>query len=160
MTGHGEVVAEGPPHFHYSHVETLRGHEVPGAGDLLQGETDGLDRLQLAMTTLGYTVRPIVLTTMSAIPGDCNVVAEIGPRHAYLPEEAARLSDYLAHGGRLLVMIDPAFPLGEELGGLLGKMGFSSEQAIVIDPLNHYGADEEKVAIPTIRRTRSPTGSR
>jgi ABC-type uncharacterized transport system involved in gliding motility auxiliary subunit len=148
VSGHGEVVAEGPPHFHYSHVETLKGHEVPGAGDILQGEPDGLDRLQLAMATLGYTVRPIVLTTLSAIPSDCNVVAEIGPRRAYTPGEAARLSDYLAHGGRLLVMIDPAFPLGDELGGLLGKVGLSSEQVIVIDPLNHYGADEEKVAIP------------
>ncbi len=48
VTGHGESVPEGPPHFHYSHVETLRGHETPGAGDLLQGDTDGLDRLQLA----------------------------------------------------------------------------------------------------------------
>jgi hypothetical protein len=148
VSGHGEVIPEGPPHFHYSHVETLKGHEVPGAGDILQGEPDGLDRLQLAMTTLGYTVRPIMLTTPSAIPGDCNVVAEIGPRRAYLPGEAAKLSDYLVRGGRLLVMIDPAFPLGEELGGLLGKVGLSSEQAIVIDPLNHYGADEEKIAIP------------
>jgi len=34
ITGHGESVPEGPPHFHYSHVETLRGHETPGAGDL------------------------------------------------------------------------------------------------------------------------------
>ena len=142
VSGHGEVIPEGPPHFHYSHVETLKGHEVPGAGDILEGEPDGLDRLQLAMTTLGYTVRPIVPTTLSAIPGDCNVVAEIGPRRAYPPGEAARLSDYLAHGGRLLVMIDPAFPLGEELGGLLGKVGLSSEQAVVIDPLNHYGADD------------------
>jgi gliding motility-associatede transport system auxiliary component len=148
VSGHGEVIAEGPPHFHYSHVETLKGHEVPGAGDTLQGEPDGLDRLQLAMATLGYSVRPIVLTTLSAIPADCNVVAEIGPHRAYAPGEAARLSDYLAHGGRLLIMVDPAFPLGDELSGLLGKVGLSSEQAIVIDPLNHYGADEEKVAIP------------
>jgi hypothetical protein len=63
VTGHGESIAEGPPHFHYSHVETLKGHEVPGAGDVLQGETDGLDRLQLAVTSLGYTVRPLMLAT-------------------------------------------------------------------------------------------------
>ena len=148
VTGHGEVVAEGPPHFHYSHVETLRGHEVPGAGDLLQGETDGLDRLQLAVTTLGYTVRPIATTTLSAIPSDCSVVAEIGPRHAYAPGEAALLSDYLAHGGRLLGMIDPIFPLEGELGNLLGKLGLASDPAIVIDPVNHYGSDEDKVAVP------------
>ena len=44
----------GPPHFHYSHIETLRGRDT-GRGDLLQGDTDGLDRLELALTTLGYT---------------------------------------------------------------------------------------------------------
>src|SRR4029078_11653485 len=82
VSGHGEVVAEGPPHFHYSHVETLKGHDVPCAGDSLQGEPDGLDRLQLAMATLGYTVRPIVLTTLSPIPVGCNVVAEIAPARA------------------------------------------------------------------------------
>ena len=75
---------------------------MPGAGDLLQGETDGLDRLQLALTTLGYTVRAIAPATLSAIPPDCSVVAEIGPRRAYAPGEAALLSDYLARGGRLL----------------------------------------------------------
>jgi ABC-2 type transport system permease protein len=148
VTGHGERIAQGPPHFHYSHVETLKGHEVPGAGDILEGETDGLDRLQLAVTTLGYTVRPIVPATLAAIPPDCNVVADIGPRHAYAPGEAALLSDYLARGGRLLMMIDPTFPLEGELGGLLGKLGLSSDQAVVIDPLNHYGADNDKVAVP------------
>lgn len=148
VTGHGEAVAEGPPHFHYSHVETLRGHEVPGAGDLLQGETDGLDRLQLALTTLGYTVRPIATITLSAIPPDCSVVAEIGPRHAYAPGEAALLSDYLAHGGRLLGMIDPVFPLEGQLADLLGKLGLASDPAIVIDPVNHYGSQEDKVAVP------------
>jgi len=148
VIGHGENVAEGPPHFHFSHVETLRGHEVPGAGDLLQGETDGLDRLQLAVTTLGYIIRPIAPTTLSAIPSDCTVVAEIGPRHAYAPGEAALLSDYLARGGRLLAMIDPEFPLDGGLGDLLGKLGLASDPAIVIDPLNHYGSDDDKVAVP------------
>ena len=152
ITGHGESVPEGPPHFHYSHVETLRGHEVPGAGDLLQGETDGLDRLQLALTTLGYTVRAIVPTTLSAIPSDCSVVADIGPRHAYTPGEAALLSAYLARGGRLLAMIDPIFPLQGNLGDLLGTLGLASDAAIVIDPLNHYGSDE----VPAVRLTARP----
>ena len=148
VTGHGESVPAGPPHFHYSHVETMRGHEVPGAGDLLQGETDGLDRLQLAVTTLGYTVRSIAPATLSAIPPDCSVVAEIGPRHAYAPGESAMLSTYLGHGGRLLTMIDPAFTLEGELGNLFGKLGLASDPAVVIDPVNHYGSDDDKVAVP------------
>jgi ABC-2 type transport system permease protein len=148
LTGHGESVPEGPPHFHYSHVETLRGHETPGAGDLLQGATDGLDKLQLAVTTLGYTVRTIAPTTLSAIPSDCSVVAEIGPRHAYVPGEAALLTDYLTRGGRLLAMIDPAFPLQGDFSELFGTLGLASDPATVIDPLNHYGSDDDKVAVP------------
>jgi ABC-2 type transport system permease protein len=148
VTGHGETVAEGPPHFHYSHAETQKSDEVPGAGDILQGERDGLDRLELGVTSLGYTIRTITPTTLSSVPPDCTVVAEIGPRRAYAPGEAGLLSDYLARGGRLLVMIDPTFPLGPELGGLLGKVGLSSDQAVVIDPLNHYGSDGDKVAVP------------
>jgi ABC-2 type transport system permease protein len=148
VTGPGESVAEGPPHFHYSHIETLRGHETPGAGDLLQGETDGLDRLQLGLTALGYTVRAIALAKLSAVPPDCSVVAEVGPRHAYAPAEAALLSDYLAGGGRLLAMIDPEFNLQGGLDDLFGKLGLASDAASVIDPLNHYGSDDDKVAVP------------
>jgi ABC-2 type transport system permease protein len=148
VTGHGESVPEGQPHFHYSHVETLRGHEVPGAGDVLQGATDGLDRLQLALTTLGYSIRPIAPTTLTTIPSDCSVVAEIGPRYPYAPAEAALLSTYLARGGRLLAMIDPVFPLKGDLGDLFGLVGLTSDPAIVIDPLNHYGSDDDKVAVP------------
>jgi hypothetical protein len=148
INGHGESVPEGPAHFHYSHIETLRGHETPGAGDLLQGQTDGLDRLQLGLTSLGYTIRAIALTSLSAVPPDCSVVAEIGPRHAYAPAETALLSDYLAGGGRLLAMIDPEFSLQGGLGDLFGKLGLASDPAIVIDPINHAGSDDDKVAVP------------
>jgi ABC-2 type transport system permease protein len=148
VTGHGESVSATPAHFHYSHLETLKGHDVPGAGDVLVGERDGLDRLQLAVTALGYTLRPIAPTAMTAIPGDCVVVADIGPRRAYAPGEAGLLAAYLAGGGRLLLMLDPTFPMGSELGGLLDHLGVSADPAVVIDPLNHYGSDADKVAVP------------
>ena len=49
VTGHGETYRPTPAHFHYSHVETLQGHDKPGAGDVLVGEPQDLDRLQLAL---------------------------------------------------------------------------------------------------------------
>jgi ABC-type uncharacterized transport system involved in gliding motility auxiliary subunit len=76
------------------------------------------------------------------------VVADIGPRSAYAPGEAALLADYLAQGGRLLLMIDPAFPVGGDMAELFGRLGLAADQAMVIDPLNHYGADPSKVAVP------------
>ncbi len=148
VTGHGEGFSATPAHFHYSHVETLRGHDTPGAGDVLVGAPDGLDRLQLALTTLGYTVRAITPATSATVPAACAIVADIGPRSAYAPGEARLLSDYLARGGHLLLMIDPVFPVEGEFAAFLARLGVASDRAIVIDPLNHYGADDTKVAVP------------
>jgi ABC-2 type transport system permease protein len=148
VAGHGEGVPDPSTHVHFSHVETLQGHDVPGAGDVLVGEPGGLDQLQLALTTLGYTARQILPAAMTAIPSECSLVAEIGPRQPYAPGEAKLLARYLARGGRLLLMIDPEFSIGGELAGMLGQIGLVSDPAVIIDPLNHYATDADKVAIP------------
>jgi len=121
---------------------------MPGAGDVLVGDTEGVDRLQLAITTVGYTVRRIVPAALTHIPEDCALVADVGPRRTYAPGETKLFSDYLGRGGRMLLMIDPGVGIEQEFAGFLGKLGLASDQAIVIDPLNHYGTDEDKVAVP------------
>ena len=149
VTGHGETFRPMPGHYHFSHVETLRGHDVPGADDVLVAEPEQLDRLQLALNEIGFDMRPLVTATASAIPADCTVVAEIGPRTALAAGEADLLVDYLRNGGRLAMLIDPQFPLGAELQSrLLAPLGLSSEPAIIIDPLNHFRTDRDKVAVP------------
>jgi len=149
VTGHGETFRPMPGHYHFSHVETLRGHDTPGAGDVLVAEPEQLDRLQLALNEVGYQMRPLVMATATAIPTDCTVVAEVGPRTALSAGEADLLAEYLKGGGRLVMLIDPQFPLGEDLQSrLLGPLGISSEPAIVLDPLNHFRTDPDKVAVP------------
>jgi ABC-type uncharacterized transport system len=149
VTGHGETYRPIQAHFHYSHVETLRGHDTPGAGDVLVAEPEQLDRLQLALTEIGYEMRGIVAASASAIPPDCSVVADIGPRAAFAAGETDLLVKYLAGGGRLLLLLDPVFPVDAELQKrLLGAVGLSAEPAIVIDPLNHFRTDPDKVAVP------------
>jgi ABC-type uncharacterized transport system involved in gliding motility auxiliary subunit len=149
VTGHGETFRPMPGHYHFSHVETLRGHDIPGAGDVLVAEPEQLDRLQLALHEIGFELRPLVMATASAIPTDCTVVAEIGPRTALAAGEADLLADYLKNGGRLAMLIDPQFPLVADLQNrLLGPLGVSSESAIIIDPLNHFRTDPDKVAVP------------
>jgi hypothetical protein len=149
VTGHGEAFRPMPGHYHFSHVETLRGHDIPGAGDVLVAEPEQLDRLQLALDEIGFDMRPLVTATASAIPADCTVVAEIGPRTALAAGEADLLADYLRNGGRLAMLIDPQFPLGADVQSrLLAPLGLSSEAAIVIDPLNHFRTDPDKVAVP------------
>ncbi len=149
VTGHGETFRPTQAHFHYSHVETLKGHDTPGAGDVLVAEPEALDRLQLALNEIGYEMRGIVTAAASAIPADCAVVADIGPRTAFAAGEADLLVKYLAGGGRLLLLLDPLFPIGPDLESrLLGAVGLSTEPAIVIDPLNHFRTDPDKVAVP------------
>jgi ABC-2 type transport system permease protein len=149
VTGHGETFRSTEAHFHYSHVETLKGHEVQGAGDVLVAAPEQLDRLQLALTEIGYEMRGIVTADGGAVPSDCAVVAEIGPRNALAPGEADVLVKYVAGGGRLLLVLDPLSPVGADLDKhLLGAVGLATEAAIVIDPLNHFRTDPDKVAVP------------
>jgi len=149
VTGHGETFQPTPAHFHYSHVETLKGHDTPGAGDVLVADPEQLDRLQLALNEIGFVMRGIVTAATRAIPSDCTVVAEIGPRTAFAPGEAELLAGYLRGGGRLLLLIDPLFPVDADFASrLLGAVGLSTDSAIVIDPLNHFRTDPDKVAVP------------
>jgi hypothetical protein len=149
ITGHGEAFRPTTAHFHYSHVETLRGHETSGAGDVLVAEPEQLDRLQLALNEIGFDMRGIVTAATDSIPSDCAVVAEIGPRSAFALGETDLLVTYLERGGRLLLLIDPLFQLDPEFESrLLGAVGISTDPAIVIDPLNHFRTDADKIAVP------------
>lgn len=149
LTGHGEPFRPTPSHFHFSHVETLKGHDTPGAGDVLEVEPGRLDRLQLALAQVGFEMRGIVAAAINAIPSDCAVVAVIGPRTAFAAGEPELLANYLRGGGRLLLSLDPAFPIEADFGReLLSPVGLSSRQAIVIDPVNHFRTDPDKVAVP------------
>jgi hypothetical protein len=143
ITGHGEHYA--PGHVHYSHVETLSG-DRPGRSDVLEAPPDGLDRLKLAIETIGYSDRAIEPATLPKIPEDCAVVADFGATSAYAPAEVQVLRDYLLHGGHALLAYDPRFPVMPELASLLNEVGLSIEDGVVVDPVNHYG--QEQAAVP------------
>ncbi len=146
--GHGEPLGAPQSHVHFSHVETLDEHNNPGSGDVLEAPADGLDRLKLSLEAIGYELKQITPALLSAIPEDCTVLADIGPRLAYAPEEARLLADYLGRGGRVLLMLDPTFPVEPSFAELLARLGVATEAAVVVDPVNHYRAEEDKVAIP------------
>jgi len=145
ITGHGERYA--PGHVHYSHVETLGG-DRPGRSDVLEAPPDGLDRLKLAIETIGYSDRAIEPATLHEIPEDCAVVADFGATSSYTPAEVQVLRDYLLRGGHVLLAYDPRFPVLPELAALLNEVGLSIEDGVVVDPVNHYGTDQEQAAVP------------
>jgi ABC-2 type transport system permease protein len=147
VTGHGERYAAG--HVHLSHVESLSANERTGVGaTTLEAPLDGVDRLKLAIERIGYRDRAIEPATLTAIPTDCAVVADLGPHDPYAPGEVRLLKDYLGRGGRLLLAYDPQFPVGPELAALLSEVGLAVEEGVVLDPTNHYGTDPEQAAVP------------
>jgi len=149
VTGHGETFRPMPSHFHYSHVETLKGHETPGAGDVLEAAPEQLDRLQLALNQIGFEMRELVTATTTAIPPDCSVIAEIGPRTVFTTDEVQLFDSYLRGGGRLLLLLDPLSEISGDFERLLLRpVGLSSEAAVVVDPQNHFRTDPDKVAVP------------
>jgi hypothetical protein len=147
VTGHGERYA--PGHVHLSHVESLSANERTGVGaTTLEAPLDGVDRLKLAIERIGYSDRAIEPATLPAIPKECAVVADLGPRDPYAPGEVRLLKDYLGRGGRVLLAFDPQFPVSPELAALLGEVGLAVEDGVVLDPTNHYGTDPEQAAVP------------
>ena len=143
VTGHGEPYARSS-HVHFSHQEVYGRSEAT----TLEAPDDGVERLKLAIEAIGYTDRAVDLSSAHTLPAECEVVADIGPRSAYLPEEAWVLRGYLAGGGRLLLMVDPEFPVIPDVQALLAKVGVEIGAGMVLDPLNHSGPQEDRVAVP------------
>ena len=116
VTGHGEPYGAPGSHAHLGHTETLEGPVAT-----LEAPATGIDRLTMAIEAIGYSDRALDMPAVSDIPADCAVVADLGPRSTYSPDEVRTLKNYLARGGRLLLMYDPEFPVTPELQSLLGE---------------------------------------
>jgi hypothetical protein len=143
VTGHNEPYGAPGNHAHLGHTETLEG---PVA--ILDAPAAGIERLTMAIEAIGYSDRAVAMPAVSDIPADCTVVADLGPRSTYSPDEVRALKNYLARGGRLLLMYDPEFPVSPELQSLLGDVGLEVRSGMVLDPVNHSGTEEDKVAVP------------
>ncbi len=73
----------------------------------------------------GYRTEPLNLV-QAEIPEDADVLVLAGPQRPLFPGEVEKLQDYLAEGGRLLLLIGPRVdagldPLLEEWGVVLGN---------------------------------------
>jgi ABC-type uncharacterized transport system involved in gliding motility auxiliary subunit len=76
----------------------------------------------------------------SGVPDDASVVVILGPKKDFLPEETAALSRYLAHGGHLLVMLDPYG--APSLVSLLKLYHVAFMEQVIVDPAYRLSAGE------------------
>jgi ABC-type uncharacterized transport system involved in gliding motility auxiliary subunit len=145
-------------------VYVVQGHGEP---DLANTERPGFSEAKAAMEKANYEVKPLALAREGKVPADAAVVVVAGPRTDLFPPEIDALDGYLGRGGKLLAMVNPAFPernQGEGMRRLLGRYGVTLDDDLVIElnPIGQvYGIGPE---VPLVQRyephpiTRDMTG--
>jgi ABC-type uncharacterized transport system involved in gliding motility auxiliary subunit len=113
VQGHGEKDPAG----------AQAGTSYSEVASLLKGDNVAVETLQLLQHT--------------EVPADASLVAIVGPETDYLEEEIARLEGYLARGGKLLLMLDPAVGAQTQgqprLTALASAWGITVANDVVLD---------------------------
>jgi ABC-type uncharacterized transport system involved in gliding motility auxiliary subunit len=111
-----------------------------GHGEKDTGNADraaGYSGVNTALTSGNFVVDKLVLAQQDAVPADADMVIVAGPKADFLGPEIDILKAYLARGGKLLLMLDPAIkpdqPRLASLEALLKDWGISADNDVVLD---------------------------
>jgi len=110
-------------------IYELTGHGEPDLEDVR--DAAGLGLLSEALRAENFDVRPLLLSAKPTVPEDAALVLVAGPRKPLLVHEREELRAYLARGGRLLVLLDPALDAG--LGDLLSDYRIRVDDDMIVD---------------------------
>lgn len=128
-------------------ITALKGQDktacvVTGHGEAASGDTerDGFSNARTAVEDANYGYEDISLASGS-VPGNCTLLIVAGPATGYFEPEIDVLGNYVAGGGRLLLMLNPALPdangrrrpSSPELVALAARWGVAVNDDIVID---------------------------
>lgn len=111
----------------------VTGHGEAEASD---AEREGFSNAQSAIQNANYETESISLAQTGAVPADCTVVIVGGPSTGYFEPEVDALRNYVADGGRLLLMLD-ATPTEDDphdaLTALAAEWGVEIRDDVVVD---------------------------
>ena len=106
------------------------GHGEHGPED---SGNNGLSLMKGAMEQENYKVTTLDLKSITeTLPSDITALIIAGPRQPFDPQEVKVVQDYLAKGGRVLILLDPQVDAG--LDGLLKDWGLQTRNDVVYDP--------------------------
>ncbi len=126
------TIFEGLRHLGADQGQVLYVARGEGEGDLQRGDDAGFLGLAEALKTEGFTVRELVTAAMSVVPPDASIVLLVAPQRAPRAEATAALESWLAHGGRLVALLEPGVDSGVE--ALLERWGFGLPDEVIVDP--------------------------
>ena len=113
------------------------GHGEAASGDM---ERDGFANAKTLIEDANYGYEDVSLAE-GEVPEDCTLLLIPGPTTAYFDPEIEAIRGFVESGGRVLVMLRPAFPdqrgrrdeQNPKLVGLLAEWGMEARNDIVID---------------------------
>ncbi len=106
----------------------LEGH---GEHSLSDRERNGYEVIKDALTKQGYEVGTLSLLQEASVPKEAAALVVAGPRRRITADEKRRLRDYVAQGGRLLLMLDP--DTTTDMEDLLAFWGLSVGPGLLVD---------------------------
>jgi hypothetical protein len=125
-------------------VCVVEGH---GERSLQDTSATGLWAFRRALGEEGYAVRSLAPLARPREAG-CGVLVIAAPTADLAPAEQQAFDDFLARGGRALVLLGAGPPLG--LHGALSRWGVRVDEAVVLDPLaSVFGADPTASVVTT-----------
>jgi hypothetical protein len=144
--GHGEYDID---NFSYhTHFEGAHSHSHNTEGmAVVQMQQHGLGRLRRMIEKIGLVARKVPVVGGQAVSPDCAALVEANPRTRYAPPDAAVLRAYLERGGGVLLLIEPDYPVDENLAAVLASAGVRIGDGVAVDPAGHYFTDEQMIAV-------------
>lgn len=120
----------------------LQGH---GERSLEEAGPDGYTEIKRLLEQDNYEVKTTSLVTELRVPADAAAFIIAGPTRDFLAEEKQALRDYLAGGGKLVLLQDPR--VAANLDELFTQWGVSVGRDPVIDPGSAFLGDPATVVI-------------
>jgi ABC-type uncharacterized transport system involved in gliding motility auxiliary subunit len=109
-------------------VYFITGHDEPSPTAY---ENDGYGQAGTILEDNNYTVRTLNLAISDTVPADAALIVLAGLKTPLLEEEKAPLRDYLAGGGKALIMVDPGLETG--INDVLAPWQVRVENKLVVD---------------------------
>jgi ABC-type uncharacterized transport system involved in gliding motility auxiliary subunit len=109
-------------------VYFLTGH---GEHDLSQSEPEGYSTVESEIKKQNYRVETYNLAQENKIPEDASVIVSAGPKVEFFANELELLNEYLASGGKFLLLTDPESEA--EMNEFLEPYGVQLNDDFVVD---------------------------
>ncbi len=112
----------------------LTGHEERSLEDFERG---GYSEARRLLEEDNFQVEPLSLVITDTIPLENSVLVVADPQTAFQPRTEQVIADYLAQGGRMLLLSDPLHP--PPLPDLLAQAGLAWNEDLLIDQQSELG---------------------